>query len=454
MKTNTFSLKKPFFLISLALLSPGIFAAPAEETLNTDYKLSGLFSLDPKVLRLAKACHTLADPLDIHVQFGAMGTQGVKVSMVVYGDNTSKGYAVYTLPGNNTGGTDNTELNVPWGMQVRGGASLTISQDVTTPINDVAYDDPFCFSEQTGIHLIEDWRVSNGRIPIYENPPYSQGFGRSDYQKYCASHTEVDDKETTYWPDFHNPPDVVKEKLRASNSWQDYQGKYIFYRNQYPYDTGQTETRDEWISVQTEANSESSDEAFRYYFPISKDGTNQSLIRGGDFVMRLNNRNVTSLKLEISYNNGRTNYHFTWKREDGSYQSNDLVFQGVTKDGEVVSAGDIKDDPYQKFYIDGISTNAVTQGYFRGTLVDESSLNQDYQNYIKNVSPLSLPPKTRGNINLVSTDSLTFKIGDINGISKTVSPMVTVYGQPLKFGPLYGGKKLIATAMQVRNACY
>lgn len=464
MKMNNVSLTRKWILLSLVLLAPEILAAE-NENLNFNYKRPDTLSLAPNVSKLAKVCHMLTDPLNIHVQFDSMGTQGVKVSLLIRGEDVGKGYAVYTLPlspnmkaGGQENDQDDTNFNVPWGMKVRGGASLTTNENVTTPVQGIAYDDPFCFSEQTGTNANPDWAISLKHVPIYEKPPYAEGYGgTADYQKYCMNFTKLNnhDKETTYWPDFQNPSDVVREKLNAANSWSDYQNKYIFYRHKYTYDTGQTETKDKWISVQTEADSESSAGGFRYYFPISKDGTNQSLIRGGDFLMRLNNRNVTYLRLEISYNNGRTNYHFTWKREDDSYQSNDLVFQGITADGDVVSAGNIKDDPYQTFYGgENTGNNLVTKGYFRGTLLDEGSLNQKYHDYIKNIMPLSLPPKNRGNINLVSTDSLTFKIGDINGISNPNGPKVTVYGQPLKFGPLYGGQKLVASAMQLRNACY
>ncbi|ECD7244841.1 hypothetical protein LVO39_005315 [Salmonella enterica] len=121
----------------------------------------------------------------------------------------------------------------------------------------------------------------------------------------------------------------------------------------------------------------------------------------------------------------------------------------MTQQSRLMPAGDIENDPYKgaSFY-----TRDVASGYFRGTLVAGKSLNSTYTDYNK-FMPLSLPPATPGDINLVNTDSLTFKIGMTNGTAGG-DPMVTVFGQPLKFGPLYAGDKEMISAMKVRNACY
>ncbi|ECD7244948.1 hypothetical protein LVO39_005503, partial [Salmonella enterica] len=131
MKMNHMSLMKRGVLLSLVLLSPAILAA---ENLNFNYTRSDVSGLDPRLSKLAKACHTLTDPMVIHVLFGPMSTQYMKVTMTVYGKKAGKGYAVYSSSG--AGLKKNTadpDLVVPWVVSNKGSASGIAYNDVTTP---------------------------------------------------------------------------------------------------------------------------------------------------------------------------------------------------------------------------------------------------------------------------------------------------------------------------------
>ncbi|EIZ2111006.1 hypothetical protein MOQ95_005767, partial [Salmonella enterica] len=160
MKIYNTSLIKKGILLSLVLLSPEILAAT--ENLNFNYTRADASGLDPRLSKLAKACHTLTDPLNINVQFGEMNTQNVRVVMTVYGSNAGKGYAVYTLPGSSgkaasgavnrtalKSSTTDPDLVIPFGLSVQGEASLSVSQTSSTPVYATRYDDPFCFSLST-----------------------------------------------------------------------------------------------------------------------------------------------------------------------------------------------------------------------------------------------------------------------------------------------------------------
>ncbi|EJI0210088.1 hypothetical protein NGF27_005294, partial [Salmonella enterica subsp. enterica] len=436
---------------SLVLLSPAILAA---ENLNFNYTRSDVSGLDPRLSKLAKACHTLTDPMVIHVLFGPMSTQYMKVTMTVYGKKAGKGYAVYSSSG--AGLKKNTadpDLVVPWVVSNKGSASGIAYNDVTTPDYHTVYDDPFCFTLDAGSSGTGGgFAPSKGYAPIYDLPPYAKGYGPKDYQKYCMNFNRVNGGENTYWPDYNTRPQAVIEGM--AKPWNEYQGKYIFYRHKEDKPTGtsshHTESQDYSPSVNQSGGSDSVPGVV-LNFPVYKEGSGYSNITKGKFLVTLDNRNVTSLELDISQNvPGYEPSHavFRWQRSEGL--SNVLAFQGMTQQSRLMPAGDIENDPYKSasFY-----AGDVASGYFRGTLVAGKSLNSTYTDYINKIMPLSLPPATPGDINLVNTDSLTFKIGMTNGTAGG-EPMVTVFGQPLKFGPLYAGDKEMISAMKVRNACY
>ncbi|EHC0798117.1 hypothetical protein JT487_000521 [Salmonella enterica] len=461
MKIYNTSLIKKGILLSLVLLSPEILAA---ENLNFNYTRADASGLDPRVSKLAKACHTLTDPLNINVQFGGMNTQNVRVVMTVYGSDSNKGYAVYTLPGgtgkaasgtvNRTARKPDPDLVVPFGLSVQGEASLSVSQTSTTPVYDTAYDDPFCFNGEAdikvgGLAMRPEFNISKHHIPIYDQPPKKINITANDFQTYCFDFNRVnaDNIEDTYWPDYNNPPQAVRDGLKKPDN--EYLLKYIFYRHKYTYDTGLTESKDEWKDLNPTTDAGINSQAIEYDFPIYREGSKYSMLNSGNYQLRINSRNITGLELKISQ--VTPGYQpsvniFTWKRDNNSLNNN-LAYQGVTQQLPLEPAGNIENDPYQTFY------KNISQSYFRGTLVDDYALNQEYKDQINNTEPLSLPAKSPGDINLVNTDSLTFKIKMSSGTSGG-NFQVTAYGQPLKFGPLYTGRNQVLSAMQVRNACY
>ncbi|EHI7918686.1 hypothetical protein J9M50_004408 [Salmonella enterica] len=460
MKVYNTSLIKKGILFSLFLLSPEILAA---ENLNFKYTRADASSLDPRLSKLAKACHTLTDPLNINVQFGGMLTNHVRVKMRVYGSNASKGYAVYTLPGSPgksasgsvnraalKSSTTDPDLLVPFGLSVRGQANLQVAQPVIRPVLVTEYDDPFCFSK--GVYRDKyKFPDSDGAPPIYDSPPYTAWLGDRDFDTYCmdfSKHTPSN-KEDTYWPHYGKDiPGPVANGIEKGG-WDGYLGKYIFYRGKKEVDSGQTETTEKLVNLNPTVDKAITALSTEYDFPIYKDNTSFSGLQSGNFNLQLFNRDVTRLELEIRQIT--PGYQpsvnvFTWKRDNNSLNNN-LAYQGVKQQLPLEPAGNIENDPYQTFY------KNISQSYFRGTLVDDSSLNQKYKDQINNIMPLSLPAKRPGDINLVNTDSLTFKIKMTSGISGG-NFQVTVYGQPLKFGPLYTGSKMALSAMQVRDACY
>ncbi|EJX4249077.1 hypothetical protein OD507_005666, partial [Salmonella enterica] len=444
------SLTKTGILFSLVLLSPGVMEA---ENLNFNYTRADVSGLDPRLSKLAQACHTLTDPMAIHVLFGPMSTQYMKVTMTVYGKKAGKGYAVYSSGAGRKKNTADPDLVIPWGVSNKGSASGTIYRDVTTPDYQTVYDDPFCFSMDTGNSGSGGGYVaSNGYAPVYDRPPYSEGLGSGDYNKYCMQFNKVSGGENTYWPDYNRRPEVVAEGM--AKGWDDYQGKYIFYRHKELEPTGTVTHHTQSQSFSPSVNQSGGSDAVPgvvLNFPVSEKNSGSSFITEGRFLVTLDNRNVTSLELDISQNvpgNESSHIIFRWQRNEGL--NNVLAFRGVTQQLHLTAAGNIENDPYNNasFY-----DSDVASGYFRGTLVAGNSLKSDYTDYINRVMPLSLPSAIPGDINLVNTDSLTFKIGMTNGTGGG-DPTVTVFGQPLKFGPLYAGDKEMLSAMKVRNACY
>ncbi|EBC1279781.1 hypothetical protein G6T08_005070 [Salmonella enterica] len=461
MKVYNTSLIKKGILFSLFLLSPEILAA---ENLNFKYTRADASSLDPRLSKLAKACHTLTDPLNINVQFGGMLTNNVNVKMRVYGSNASKGYAVYTLPGSPgksasgsvnraalKSSTTDPDLLVPFGLSIKGQANLQVAQSVSRPVLVTEYGDPFCFSK--GVYRDQyKFPASDGAPPIYYRPPYTKWLSdnSSDFETYCVNSGKErpSNQEDTYWPHYgEDIPGPVANGIEKGG-WDGYLGKYIFYRGKKQVDSGKTETTSKWVNLNPTVDKAITALSTEYDFPIYKYDTSYSALQSGNFNLQLFNRDVTRLELEITVFDGDppSINLFTWKR-DNSYPNNVLAYQGATLQIAQEPGGDIENDPYQTFY------KNISQSYFRGTLVDDSSLNQKYKDQINNIMPLSLPAKRPGDINLVNTDSLTFKIKMTSGIYGG-NFQVTVYGQPLKFGPLYTGSKMALSAMQVRDACY
>lgn len=453
MKKHDASLIKKGILLSLVLLSPEILAAT--ENLNFNYTRADVSSLDPRLSKLGKTCHTLDDPIAILVRFKRdINTQSLHYVMTVEGAPVSKAYA--RLSSLSSGGktVSDPDLLVPWGVTLSGKASFNVVENYTEQVT--TYVDPFCFSWEmaTATHYFPE---SEGFIPIYRDPPYSTSTATdsSEFVRYCIGDNPLKPRRRnpsnymdTFWPDYNNPPDIVKNHISSSPNRDDYLFKYIFFRKL----TTTPVDKEHWVSKDVTANGSYTEPSARIEFPVYF-GNNFAITKeAAGFTVYVNNRNITGLKLEI-FLDSRPNAPvtaFTWKK-DNSYLNNVLSFVGEHHNGGLRSAGNIPEDPYVKsFYTQNVGHE---NNYFRGTLVKKYFLNSAYTDYVNNIAPLSLPAKKQGDINLVNTDGLVFEIGQMTRWA--ADPTITVYGQPLKFGPLHtGNQKEVLSAMQVRNACY
>lgn len=456
MKVNKLLLKKKWFLISLGLLSSEVFAIPPEDKLNLDYTRPEVSILDPRLSKIGEVCHSLDDSMDIKVDFTtAMITNNASIKMTIKGNDVRRGYAGV---GGETKETvaDDLYFLKKWGISTNGELVVDYEKNVSVPVKKWKYVDQFCFNQAIMSHFTPQWKISQHYIPIYDNPPYATGLDNNNenFRKYCIGSRESTEDGSTYWPsesgkDFQNPPQAVRAGLEKP--FDEYLGKYIFYRGREEVSTGGSVNKPEtgtlrpsteWVLNQTGSDKDT------YVFPIQPAGSFQSRVNpGGWFHFKLNNRNISSLTLDLAL--GDNHNIFRWERDVNSLD-NTLVFKGVTTAPHLGSAGNVKDDPYASFYD---KSKTGPDFYFGGTLVKGSFLTSDYKNYIKNTIPLSLPPTHNGDINLVNTHSLTLLIGRTEGFGSG-DYAVTVYGQPLKFGPLYNGNKEVVSAMQVRNACH
>lgn len=469
MKTNKFSLKKEMFLISLILLAPEIQAESAKVLFNYTTS-SDLFAQEPRLGRLTNVCHTLADPIVVGVGFQKnMNTQNLSVMMTVNGKPVHKGYApLSSLSSNKAEASTDTDLLIPWKVSVNGTAKGGGSGTSTVPEK---YSNPFCFADGYSANAGPTNYYSpstHGYFALFENFPeskkneYAAEFiehNRKEFYRLCGGRDKTKDAQhvwkSTYSIPLDNPLipynmiDLVKggEGVKFLTSG-------IFYMDYDPPKTEKAKVPYDF-SETTEDIKKEVDGSVSYEFPLKPDNSqsleNFWLDGGGSFVFGISNRNITSLKLDIKHElPGYSPQHiiFEWERAS-SYLNNVLAFKGITRQIGLMSAGELEVDTYNdaSFY-----DKSVAQGYFRGTLVSEGALLKSYTDYIKDIMPLSLPAANPGDINLVNTERLVFRIGqsmDYGG-----DPTVTVYGQPLKFGPLYTGNKEAASAMQVRNACY
>ncbi|EAT8050281.1 hypothetical protein ABOD71_002319 [Salmonella enterica subsp. enterica serovar Kiambu] len=459
MRMNHMSLNQKWILFSLVLLSPAILAA---ENLNFNYTRADSLSLEPQLLKLGKVCHSRDDPMDIDVDFlPDLLTSHSRIELIVSGEVQRKGYAGLSVLYKTLFKNPVVDNDLQTAMDITaGGTGSTIYgiYDVTTPKMKTVYEDPFCFSLDTpNSGSGGGYAESNGFAPLYSQAPFAQGYSLKDFHKYCWNFSRDTGGEHTYWPNYYNRPKVVAEGM--AKSWEVYQGKYMFYRQKREIQDG-TETHQKEETSNVAATKPThvvriNNSTLSYVFPIRLTDNGMSILRKGNFRLTLSHRNVTSLTLRITrkvagYDD--TIQDFTWKRDGGAQGlSNTLRFTPTPITQHITPAGDIKDDPYAPFY----DRKILNGGYFRGTLVAESSLNNHYKNYVKNISPLSLPAKSTGDINLVNTQKLKFVIGqDHQGGAVGGDYTITVFGQPMKFGPLYAGNQEMVSAMQLRDACY
>ncbi|ENT3641923.1 hypothetical protein ACFERN_005164, partial [Salmonella enterica] len=444
MRMNHMSLNRKWILFSLVLLSPAILAA---ENLNFNYTRADSRSLEPQLLKLGKACHSRDDPMDVEVDFlPDLLTSNSRIELIVSGEVQKKGYAGLSVLFKNP--VVDYDLQTSMDITAGGGGSTIYgTYDVTTPKTKTVYEDPFCFHKD--MYNITNQRFDNSDkyIPIYHEEPHAYYDQPADaFYKYCdISRVQPTTDGSTYWPDYDNPPEGIKTAIAATRGDRDqFLFKYMFYRHKYEISDGTvTHQKEETSSVpatKPEQVVRINNSTLSYVFPIRLTENGMSILKKGNFRLTLSQRNITSLTLRITrkaagYDD--TIQDFTWKRDGGASElSNTLRFTPTPMTQHITPAGDIKDDPYATFY----DRKSLNNSYFRGTLVAESSLNNNYKNYVKNISPLSLPAKSMGDINLLNTQKLKFVIGQAHpGGGLGGDYTVTVFGQPMKFGPLYAG---------------
>ncbi|ELP5685326.1 hypothetical protein QTT33_004384 [Salmonella enterica] len=445
MRTNYMSLNRKWILFSLVLLSPAILAA---ENLNFNYTRADALSMDSRLGLQAKACHSKGNPMDIRFLFGpsTIGTS-FKAMLTITGVAYPKSYAPVTSLAKKV--EVDPDFLVPWEVSVNGQASGADVFNVTTPgtPGKTEYSDVFCF--RRNLNLIGTGRndawPSGGFIPIFTQAPYTVSGG--GYEVGSKGNSSSCDgipggpSENYYWPNYYSPPSHI-----AHPGENDFYFNHKFYRKKREIaSTPPTTTmvsKDFNNLVNNEVHKESS---FTYTFPFSS-GQNSNLmvkIDKGDFLFKLRNRNISKLTLTLLYDGDPEVW--TWTSEKNSNVLKLSRTQGPT--GIQASVNDIV-DPYfvNKFY--------KSNNYYKGSLTARSRLTQAYIDYIDNIVPLSLPPGLDGDINLVNTDSLTFTIGQKPGQQGYGSMTFSVYGQPIKFAPLSANGKEVASAMQIRNACY
>ncbi|EMJ2323697.1 hypothetical protein V7L32_004163 [Salmonella enterica] len=461
MKMNHFLPKKRWLFISLVLLSPEIFAGLTDDGLVLDYNKGNSLSLEPQYLKLGKVCHSRDDPMDVEVDFlPDLLTSHSRIELIVSGEVQKKGYAGLSVLFKNPV----VDYDLQTSMDITaGGEGSTIygTYDVPTPKTKTVYEDPFCFHKDIFNIANQRFDNSDSYIPIYHDKPYLyDALPANAFYTYCdISRVQPTTDGSTYWPDYDNPPEGIKTAIAATRGDRDqFLFKYMFYRNKRDITDGdEIQQKSETLSVPATKPTQVvriNNSTLSYVFPVRLTDKNMSILKKGNFRLTLSQRNITSLTLRITHKVAGyddTIQDFTWKRDGGaSGLSNTLRFTPTPMTLHITPAGDIKDDPYAPFY-----DKSLNNSYFRGTLVAESSLNNNYKNYVKNISPLSLPAKSMGDINVLNTQKLKFVIGQDNQQGSIGGDYtVTVFGQPMKFGPLYAGNQEMVSAMQVRDACY
>lgn len=451
------SLKKSVFLISLALLFPEIVVS---KTLDLNYDNSANLALSPRSALQLNACHTKADPMLINVNFDPMKIgNNFAVTLEINGDVYTKNYVAVNSSSGLTQivGVD-PDFLIPWevlvsgtGKGAEGYTALTPSQNITTGYE---YKDTFCFTRtfnQIGTGA-KDAAPSSGYIPILTTTTTTANFDkwiqkRNDPTGCDGGNRQNIQSDDYYWPDYFHPSAFIDGRNNGEN---DFLFNHIFYRTKKAITTTipGSQTIDFKPFNLNFSNDRHGENSFVYQLPLGAANNKGVRIDNGNFSFKLSNRNVSSIKLTIT--NSGTSEVWNWSVGNDDPYKNTLHLTHTASALAVVALGNAQSDPYfsQQFY-----TN--NNGYYKGTLAGKSSLNQNYTQYIKNVKPLSLPPDSSGDINLVNTDSLTLIIGQVAGTGGGANSVTfRAYGEPLKFAPLHRGGSEVISAMQFRNACY
>ncbi|EEM7380185.1 hypothetical protein GK237_19560 [Salmonella enterica] len=473
MKANHILISKIWIFYSLFLLSPGILAA---DNLNFNYTREGVLGLDPRLGLQAKACHSKGDPMDIRIRFDKnVNIKGIEnMVLQINGKPYFKSYAIFSSPVKIKAGSD-TGFVVPWGGLAKGTVKVNEFNGTYIPAVPEHYDQPFCFSNGGARYysvLYPPAYSFGGLIPIFRDSPYYvDGLGTlngGDFDAKCKSVYQwavsngYDRDDRFYWPYGSNMAserlvkytDIVKKTGKddiqkgIETNGVDYlyveKMSKIFFSVHVPYQPPRTDTTAVTRNYSVDENCTTSSCSFTF---LVGNGNNGNVIQdGSEYLVKLNNRNIESLVLTVNYKNAAQD---VWQWKPGSNHDSNNLYNihyyggaGTFNEPELRS-----DDPYN---VAGFYMKGKTPDFYSGTLVNQSMLNVAYLDYVKKNTPLSLPAVKNGSINLVNTDSLTFTLGARSDGKQTLS----IFGQPLKFAPLFVDGKEIASAMQIRNACY
>ncbi|EBX7333460.1 hypothetical protein DS513_18245 [Salmonella enterica subsp. enterica serovar Sandiego] len=420
MKRVNTSLTKTGIIFSLVLLSPGVMAA---ENLNFNYTRAGALSLDPRMSLQARACHSKGDPIKITFRLNGLRQGTPHITLAIKGQSYSKSYSVFPATKSMAGKSGAGDFTVPFSIKKNGTASGTNIVTVHHDAVPAQFGEKFCFINGAG-----------GRIAVLEHGPNLPGYS---YKDACRN------RPVTLDPRFNwggNPnggapqPDYISESIIFD---------HVFFTS---YTTGKDASDEQqWqdVSGPVSDNGDVVSELYGYALPIPQ------MTDEGNFTFNLSNRNITTLRVDIKVG-GQAVYTWLWEKSKDNSNILRLTYTNPVQ-VPMISPGpaDSNSDPYARnhFY--------TGNSFYKGTLASGNSLNQKYTDYIKNIIPLSLPSDSNGNINLVNTDSLSFILQNNGDPDASLGFMkLSVFGQPLQFGPLKVNDKDVASAMQIRNACY
>lgn len=439
MKENNIVISRKWIFYSLFLLSPGILAA---EKLNFNYTLAGELNLEPRLGLQAKACHSKSDPMDIRVHFDSINVgSNFNVTLAIQGAEYPKSYGVFTKAVQSKQSGPDPDFMVPWRITVKGGASGNYNFNASYPATMPEWGDSFCFINDDIDY--NKFPYTDGLKPIF--------YGEPNYNKYCTDKPLLyqeyyvwgGDPKTTVMPSWYTKDFPKGGNVFLTPKQNFLTGNIKFFTTYKPgapaFDRldnkGFNSTEDKGFA----------DNSFIYRFPLGADNNMGLNIDNGDFLLRLNNRNISALTLTVT--SGNASEVWSWKAANDDAYKNRLYLNHQPALGMQPSVSDAS-DPYltNKFYKEN--------RYYKGTLTPGVYLMPAYTDYIRNIMPLSLPATSDGEINLVNTDSLTFTIGKVANAGGYGSLSFRAYGQPMKFAPLVANGKEVASAMQIRNACY
>lgn len=471
MRMNHILLNRRWILFSLVLLSPEILAA---ENLSFNYTRADALSLEPQLGLQAKACHSKADPMDIHVRFdkNVVMNDISEVRLEISGSAYAKSYTIFSSSVKGRAGSA-PDFLVPWGAHAKGAVKVDETSIITIPAVPARNEKPFCFSNggPRFFSIIYPPKYSyEGFLPIFkEEPFYFDLLGRlgaKDFENKCRrahdlmEYLGAKDDIQYYWPyggDLYENLLVGYKQIDAITGSRFIRtgigtqqlafllverSGLVFFAQRKPEQPARTESRTEPHEYNMDENC--TEGKCSYVFPTGRGTSGNKILADSGFLVKLNNRSITSLTLNVIAKKGRQTWK--WELKDDKHR-NDLYASYSFEGPQGVRESYPKaDDPYN---IAGFYADNKTPGFYSGTLTARSALNTTYTNFNK-VTPLSLPAVQKGAINLVNTDSLTFTVGKgSNG-----APTLGVFGQPLKFAPLSVNGKEVASAMQIRNACY